>query len=135
MHRMFHSPTPRAARSQSPAARLVTATVVMALVIAAVGTAFGQMQVSRGGHALDANLKLGSGGYNRPARASSVVSRSRYTHGSSRSLYTVNSRGQMRYNPNNAFTPRSRYRATGYTGDYSSRSYHSRFRYQNSGYR
>ena len=91
----------------------------------------GQRQVSRGGHALDANLQLGSGGYNRHSRSTrSYLQRRPYAVGSSRQLYTVNRAGTMTYNPNNAFAPRSPYRATGYTGDYSSRSYHRRFRYQ-----
>lgn len=94
-----------------------------------------RQQVGYGGHALDASLQLGSGGYNRSVSAPSRFRRSRYAVGNSRSLYTVSRAGGLRYNRHNAFAPRSRYRSTGYTGNRYSRSYHRRFRYQGSGYR
>jgi hypothetical protein len=90
-----------------------------------------QVEMSGGGRALDANLRLGSGGYNTRTTGGSRLYRQRYTPGSSRALYVVDGQGNMAYSPSNAFNPHGMYRATGYTGDLHSSQYQRRFRYYN----
>ena len=68
-----------------------------------------------GQYALDANLRVGSGGYNRPTRGA-ALKQTRYQPGRTKSVYTVTGDGRMVYNQNNAFNPNSRYTATGYSG-------------------
>ena len=97
------------------------------LLLGSMTIALGQHRI-HSGRALDASLQIGSGGYNRPT-GGGHMQRSRYSVGSSRSLYTVRRDGSMRYNPNSAFAPRSRYVATGPGGGLPSSAYHRRFRY------
>ncbi len=112
--------------------------ILALLLVLPEATIWAQQQVGQGGHALDGNLQLGSGGYNRRTSAPSRIQRSRYAVGgyagrgrgsSSRSLYTVNRAGGMSYSRHNAFAPRSRYRSTGYSGNRYSSGYQRRFRY------
>ena len=90
-------------------------------------------QLVGGGHALDNNLRMGSGGYNRTRPNANYMAGQRYAPGQSKPLYLVSSTGEMVYSPNNAFFPNSRYTATGYRADYQSAGWHSRFRYQGPG--
>jgi hypothetical protein len=83
------------------------------------------------GHNLDGSLQIGSGGYNRSSWGGldpGILPYERYTVGSTRPLWTLNRNGEFVYNTHNAFNPRSRYRATGYTGNYLSPPSYSRFR-------
>ncbi len=97
-------------------------------------SALAQQSNTLGGYQLDANLGVNTGGYNRSSRGASYMNSSRYTVGSSRPLYTTDRDGQMRYNPHNAFSPRSKYSPTGYAGGSGMTSArHSRFRYGSSG--
>lgn len=96
------------------------ATVIVALVVMVfVGISVGQQVVNRG-YALDANLQVGSGGYNRAARGSYLY-RPRYTVGATR--YGVNNRGGVGFYRSHNSMARQRYKSTGYRG---SRSYQSR---------
>ena len=113
--------------------RMRLAIGLLATALAALTMSATAQKMVGSGHALDANLEVNSGGYNRPANAPGYVHRNRYVAGSSRQLYTVNRAGTMTYNPHNAFASNSRYKATGYAGDYSSQAWHSRVRYQGSG--
>ena len=112
-------------------ARVLTASALLALlVIALTSTSIAQRRADGGGRILDANLGVNSGGYNRPVPCGrSPLQTQRYSVGSSRPLYVVGRGGTMHYNRHNAFSPRHRYRATGYTGHYTSRSSLHRFRY------
>lgn len=87
-------------------------------------------QLAADGRALDANLRLGSGGYNRRVSAPNQLQRSRYKAGSSRSPYVIGRHGDFRYSRNNAFAPRGRYKSTGYKGSRHSNAYSKRFRYR-----
>ncbi len=112
-----------------------SAAIFLLVVVATALSSLAQQQMGRGGHTLDANLQLGSGGYNRAVRPSGYMAGRRYTIGSSKPLYVVGPRGGMHYSPNNAFFPRSQYRATGYPGRFSDTATTgaslSRFRYWN----
>lgn len=81
-------------------------------------------------NALDMNLQVGSGGYNRPVRTSTLMPATRYVPGNSKPQYVVGMRGDLVYSPNNAFFPQSRYTATGYTATYQSPGWSRQFRYQ-----
>jgi hypothetical protein len=105
---------------------LFVAGVVVALPLGAV---IGQ-QLIIGGHALDNNLRIGSGGYNHPSAKASLMSTQRYAPGQTKPLYVTSRTGSLVYSPNNAFMPTSRYTATGYNAAYQSPGWHSQFRYQ-----
>ena len=118
---------------------LLTVILVLLLGLPAA-TSWARQQKVQYGRALDANMKLGSNGYNRHTRAPSRIQRNRYAVGSyaggrSRSLYAVNRNGSMTYTRRNVFASRSRYRSTGYTGSRYTNNYHRSFRYQGRGYR
>ena len=112
---------------------LLTVILVLLLGLPAA-TSWAMQQRVQFGRALDANMKLGSNGYNRHTSAPSRIQRNRYAVGSSRSLYSVNNTGSMSYTRHNVFAPRSRYRSTGYSGSSYTRSHHRSFRYQGRGY-
>ncbi len=95
------------------------------LVFGSMSIALAQYRMGAG-HSLDASLKVGSGGYNRPAHGGRM-SRHRYGVGSSRPVYSVRMDGEMRYNRNNAFA-RGRYGVTGSQGGFG-RAHHHRYRY------
>jgi hypothetical protein len=113
-------------RRGAPGAIALLATMVIALPLAGV---IGQQRV-QGGRALDYNLRLGSGGYNRRPASPNYMPAQRYTPGQTKPLYTVNRYGDLSYSPSNAFMPKSRYSATGYQATYQSPGWHQRFRYQ-----
>jgi hypothetical protein len=106
--------------------------VILALGVLVAGAAYAQRRMSDG-RRLDANLQVGSGGYNRGVSQSTLLRQQGYVVGRDRSLYVPTDSGGMRYSPNNAFSPRGQYRATGYQGQYSghgvSASSLRRFRY------
>ena len=93
--------------------------IFLLVVVATAFSSLAQQKLRHDGHALDANLQLGSGGYNRAVRPPGYMADRRYTVGSSKPLYVVGPGGGMHYSPNNAFFPRSQYRATGYPGRFS----------------
>lgn len=124
---------------------LLMAFLVMLLGLPAA-TSWAMQQKVQYGRTLDANMKLGSGGYNRHTRAPSRIQRNRYAvgsyagrgraGGSSRSLYAVDrTTGDMSYTRKHSFAARSRYRSTGYSGSRYTSSYHRSYRYQGRGYR
>ena len=86
--------------------------------------------------ALDSNLLLRPRGYKITYNTPNRVQNSRYSPGSSSPLYTISRTGDLRYNPHNAFSPRTRYRPTGFHGSYRSTTRHGRrYRYTGSNYR
>ena len=108
--------------------------VHMSIVFLVLSPAPAQQRVDQGGHALDASLRLGSDGYNRrtggQVRGRQVVpQRHRYGPSMSSSPYVVTRNGTMRHSPTNAFAPRSSYRPTGYSSEFSHAN-DRRFRYQ-----
>ncbi len=123
--------------------------LLMAILVLLLGlpaaTSWARQQKVQYGRALDANMKLGSGGYNRHTSAPSRIQRNRYAvgsyagrsraGGSSKSLYAIDRTGSMSYTRHNAFASRSRYRSTGYTGSRYTSNYHRSYRYQGRGYR
>jgi hypothetical protein len=128
-----HEAKPMTTRIQTHHLRGRLIWLAVAILGVTISLSFAQ-QLTQTGHALDRNLMVGSNGYNhsRGRGGGGYYSADFYTVGSSaRSLYTVNRTGNMVYNQNNAFSPRSRYSPTGYTGDYSSNAWHRRFRYGN----
>ena len=116
----------RHARRGAHGAIALLATIVIGLPLTAV---VGQ-QLIVGGHDLDANLRMGNGGYNRRMANPNYMVGQRYTPGQSKPLYVVNKYGDLSYSPNNAFFPKQRYTATGYNATYRSPGYTQRFRYQ-----
>ena len=75
----------------------------------------GQRPSRRAHKSLDASLKVGSGGYNRPARhGRNDFSRGLYGAGSSKSIYRVGRSGNMVYDANAAFNRTPRYDPTGH---------------------
>ena len=81
------------------------------------------------GHALDASLQFGSGGYNRPV-SSRGFSRGLYGAGSSRSIYRVGRDGNMVWDANAAFGSPKMYSPTGgHSGARGRRFRYSRGRY------
>ncbi len=116
-------------------------TVILVLLFGLpAATSWARQQKVQFGRTLDANMKLGSNGYNRHTRAPSRIQRNRYAVGSyaggrSRSLYAVDNTGSMSYTRKHSFASRSRYRSTGYTGSRYTSSYHRSYRYQGRGYR
>jgi hypothetical protein len=110
--------------------RVALAGVLVALLVALpLGAVLGQ-QLIVGGHALDSNLRMGSGGYNRPSAKTSYMSTQRYAPGATKPVYVVGQTGEMVYKPNNAFFPKTRYTSTGYNATYQKPGWHSQFRYQ-----
>lgn len=111
--------------------RIVLAVAAFAVLAPLAVTSGQRLQRSvNQGHALDASLQVGSGGYNRRVnRGHGGMNSPRYTFGATRSPYVVNSRGEMVYSPNNAFNPNSRFTVTGYSGDYTGRRAQRSFRY------
>jgi hypothetical protein len=122
-----------------------TATLAVAVTLAAVAVA--QQQVGLGGGALDSNLGVNSGGYNRAvapgAYSSPSFSNARYVPGVTRSMYGYQSTGSTVYNPQIAgsmvqqrYNPAGYAGYTGYGGGYAGPSYVSpgwqmqRYRYQ-----
>jgi len=107
-----------------------SAIVALGAIVAALplGAVVGQ-QLVVGGHALDQNLRLGSGGYNRRVPNSNYMVGRRYYPGQSKPLYVLNQEGELQYSPNNAFFPKTQYRAVGYQATYQTPGYNRRFRY------
>ena len=106
--------------------------VMMIVIGLPLGAVIGQ-QLVIGGNALDNNLRMGSGGYNRTRPNANYMAGQRYAPGQSKPLYVVGATGEMVYSPNNAFFPQSRYTAVGHQATYQQPGWHSRFRYQTSG--
>ena len=103
---------------------------LLAMLIAAPQPGAPAQERVADGHALDASLRLGSGGYNRRTAGPNMLRNSRYTVGASRSPYVISRTGSYVHSPHNAFAPRGRYRSTGYQGTVHSTGYSRRFRYR-----
>lgn len=83
--------------------RVVSTVLLCALVgtLAPIASSLAQARLTQDGHALDNNLQVGSGGWN-PRVANRQVPMAK-------PLYTLDSRGNMRYNRYNAFGERPVY--------------------------
>ena len=107
-------------------ARLLASIGLGVLVVTAGFSAVrAQQLVGSGGHALDANLRLGSGGYNRTRGGSRFVARHPYAVETTRQRYKGGTTGRT-------FATQRRYDATGYArnqGGVQMRD-HQRFRYE-----
>jgi hypothetical protein len=98
-----------AVSSHEPSRRWSACLAALAVVILAIpGSA--QQRVGSGGRALDANLQLGSGGYNRPTSSGVMMAKP---------IYRVGSSGEMRYNEAAAFGRPRRFEPPRNAGGYS----------------
>lgn len=98
-----------------------TRAAALAVVAMFVAAAMAQQQLGLGGGALDANLGVNSGGYNRAvapgAYSSPGFSNARYVPGVTRSMYGYQSTGSTVYNPQVASSMvQQRYNPAGYAG-------------------
>ncbi len=106
---------------------------LLVILIAAPQPGAPAQQLVADGTALDNNLRLGSGGYNRRV-APNRFQQSRYTFGSSRYRYGGRT-GEYLPSNDRRFAQRGRYRSTGYQGNRTTYAHSRRYRYQGSGYR
>jgi hypothetical protein len=93
---------------REPSHRWSACIAALAVVVLAIpGSA--QQRVGTGGRALDANLQLGSGGYNRPTSSGVMMAKP---------LYKVGQSGEMRYDASAAFGRPRRFEAPRSVGAY-----------------
>jgi hypothetical protein len=95
------------------AQRAALHSVLLIALTATLSVAYAQYRIDTG-RALDANLQMGSGGYNQMGRAG--IQKTLYRPDMQAEIYRANKSGEMTYNPNNAFLTPTRYAATRYTG-------------------
>ncbi len=102
-----------------PARRWLLAVLAVLLLVLPGSSTQAQRRADRGGHALDASLQLGSGGYNRPVRTNSFVSKP---------LYKVSGSGEMRYSSSSAFGRPRQFQAPRRAGNYQAPTSYDPFR-------
>jgi hypothetical protein len=101
--------------------QVTTRLLVFAAAVILTTATMSQMRMGLDGGALDANLGVNSGGFNRPIQAGSFsapsFSNARYAPGMTRSMYGFQSTGTPIYNPQIASSfVMQRYSPVGYSG-------------------